>query len=88
MTNRTDATATAEADLLMQQLHELKDSPILKLGEAALRFGAMTLAVIRRLENRISQLEDVIDAQAVAHLTSDEQLEELIPATVVVQFAA
>ena len=66
MTEPTDAATIADSDSLLAQLHNLKEAPIYKRGEAALRFGAVTIAVIRRLEHRISQLEDAANAQANA----------------------
>ena len=57
MTTQNNVTATAESDSLLAELNNLKKAPVLKRGEAALRFGATTIAVIRRLEHRILKLE-------------------------------
>lgn len=66
MSPESDASATVETDSLLAQLHDLKEAPIYKRGEAALRFGAVTIAVIRRLEHRIATLEGAANGKAQA----------------------
>lgn len=61
MTQRTDAAATSDADALLEQLRELQTVHVFNKGEAALRFAASTVAALRRLEARITQLEAIID---------------------------
>lgn len=61
MTSQKTGSARSDApqlsDTLETQLHHLKEAPFHKRGEAALRFAAMTIAAVRRLEKRIDALE-------------------------------
>ena len=64
MTGHDNATATAEGDVLLDRVRTLKKAPILQRGDAAIELAVLTVAVIRRLEKRISKLEDRTDDEA------------------------
>lgn len=64
MTNRTDHPAAPQSEVLLAQLRELKNASTFKRGEEAVRFAAMTIAVIRGLETRLNELEDAANGKA------------------------
>ena len=62
----TDKNLTDEAPnsaLLQQELKTLHDAPLMRRADAALRLARMTVAVLRRLEIRLLQLEAATDGK-------------------------
>lgn len=51
------ADAQRHSDVLRTELLNVKNAPVLKRGEAALRLAAMTVAALGHLETRIETLE-------------------------------
>lgn len=63
MTDKKSTDDAPNSALLQKELKTVRDAPILQRGKAALRLATMTVAVLRRLEIRLLQLEATTNAQ-------------------------
>ena len=61
MTDKSASTERIDTDALIEQFHHLRNASTFTAKDEAVKFGALVVAAIRRLDTRLAKLEESQD---------------------------